>query len=792
MCMHSSKQQYGQQSSVSLPSWLSSSMQSNAERANALAQTPTQTFAGPSFTPITGAQTGAMNATAGITGFAPSQVSAGSLGSTDLSPYLNPFTQDVIDTTGADIDRSTAIAREQAKGNAAAVGAFGGDRQGIEQAEIAGQGIRAKANVGAQLRAQNFGQAQAAATGDISRALTADTQNQMAGIQGAGLNLSAAGQLFGQGETEREAQDQGRQFDYAEFLRQQADPYNKLSWAQGVTTGAAPFFSTQNTTGYSPGPSPFAQGIGGASAIIGALGKLGGFGKADGGRIGYAAGGDVAAPSELVRHMQRLAAGGDVDDGRPDVSGMGITLDPEPDAPRPVQLAALLPDVAKRRDALMDAYPGLRVTSESRGPSRDSRVQNSQHTHDRAFDLDIGAVPEDKRPALVTDLTGGRFGAVGGLGMYGEEKPNMLHVDYRPGTRAAWGPNRSHTSLDQTPGYFREAVGNWRGRPVGIQVADAGNVATDAPAPRPGDPVAVELPRSPGPAGITGAPAEEMRENPYEQEWTAIQDEPDRRSWRDPDNSLWDFLLTAGGATLASRAPGGAGIGEGIVAGSRAVQANENARARRLDQKDARLGRLADRWDTREASRINRDALRQDRREALAMRDAQAERDRELKREITKMQENGRTETREYREATIELRRREAARAEQDAKDRADRLKIDRDDRRVARGDALWNAETDNARAEVTVRDEFGQPKPFTPEQTAAVSNRAGMAVAQTYPDHPRAQAWARSALPNDRWETIKNLPEPDLRKAMAERGVSEAEQARILAAARVRRMERD
>ena len=145
-----------------------------------------------------------MNATAGITGFAPSQVSAGSLGSTDLSPYLNPFTQDVIDTTGADIDRSTGIAQEQAKGNAAAVGAFGGDRQGIEQAEIAGQGIRAKANVGAQLRAQNFGQAQAAATGDISRALTADTQNQMAGIQGAGLNLSAAGQLFGQGDTASE------------------------------------------------------------------------------------------------------------------------------------------------------------------------------------------------------------------------------------------------------------------------------------------------------------------------------------------------------------------------------------------------------------------------------------------------------------------------------------------------------------------------------------------------------------------------------------------------------------
>jgi hypothetical protein len=287
--------------------------------------------------------------------------------------------------------------------------------------------------------------------------------------------------------------------------------------------------------------------------------------------------------------------------------------------------------VAKRRDALMDAYPGLRVTSESRGPSRDSRVQNSQHTHDRAFDVDIGAVPEDKRPAMVRDLTGGRFGAVGGLGMYGAEKPNMLHVDYRPGTRAAWGPNRSHTSLDQTPGYFRDAVGSWRGRPAGVQMATAGNVATDAPASRPGDPVAVELPRqsagaSPA-AGLSGgdAPAPDDRLGPMIEALVArggIRD-PEAEAREDAEfrkRAAWDAIGRAGFGMMASRSPTFlGGVGEGMLVGSKAYEdmlssqaARRDKRADRTNQavgnllrikegRDARTDRLAESRENRMA-----------------------------------------------------------------------------------------------------------------------------------------------------------------------------------------------
>jgi hypothetical protein len=612
-----------------------------------MASQPFQAFNGPSFTPLNDTQTGAEGITAGVAGYTPQNVTAGQLGNTDLSRYMNPFTQDVIDSTLADVDRNTYKSQENAKGNAAAVGAFGGDRQGIEQAEIAGAGDRTKAITAANLRSQNFGQAQSAATADINRTMAADSANQQAGIAGANLGLNAAGQLFQQGEVGRQAQDQGRQFDYGEFQRQINDPYNKLSWANGIATGAAPLFATQNITATSPGPSQFGQilgGIGSAAAIAGKLGAFSGAsgaagaaGAADGASsvaslaplaLALLANGGVADHPVHAALRRLFADGGEVETApAADMGGIGIAAAEPVREPVPVQLAALLPDVAARRDALIDAYPQLRVTSEDRGPSRDARVRDSQHTHKRAFDLDIGRVPEEQRPALVRDLTGGRFGAVGGLGMYGDEHPNMLHVDYRDGKRAAWGPNRSHTSLDRTPGYFREAVGEWRGKPVGIQMAAGNNVATDAPAPRPGDPVAVELPRSAPVAADAGiAAATPKYENRAAEQLAALRDNPDEVHWRDPKSGVWDFLLNAGAGMLASRAPGISNVGAGLLAGSNALTQKDIINENRFDRKVSRLTRAADARDTqieRERTRTENskyhDALLSDRK---AERDA--------------------------------------------------------------------------------------------------------------------------------------------------------------------------
>ena len=105
-------------------------------------------------------------------------VTAGQLSNTDLSPYLDPYTQDVINATMPGMIQANALSQNQGANAANSANAFGGSRQGIQQGVAQAQGAQ---NVGlmlANLNNANFTQAQAAATGDINRNLTAATTNQ--------------------------------------------------------------------------------------------------------------------------------------------------------------------------------------------------------------------------------------------------------------------------------------------------------------------------------------------------------------------------------------------------------------------------------------------------------------------------------------------------------------------------------------------------------------------------------------------------------------------------------------
>jgi hypothetical protein len=105
-------------------------------------------------------------------------VTAGNIGSTDLNPYMNPYTQSVINATMPVMQQANALSQNQ-QGNAAnSAGAFGGSRQGVQQGVAQAQGAMNIGQMLAGLNSANFSQAQAAATGDINRQLTAATQNQ--------------------------------------------------------------------------------------------------------------------------------------------------------------------------------------------------------------------------------------------------------------------------------------------------------------------------------------------------------------------------------------------------------------------------------------------------------------------------------------------------------------------------------------------------------------------------------------------------------------------------------------
>ena len=155
-------------------------------------------------------------------GYDPQQVAAqqavGGIGT-----YMNPYTQQVIDTSMNDLERQRQMQMNQLGAQASAAGAFGGSRQGVaesltneafarqggelaaglrqqgfqtalgaSQQDVANQMQAALANQGAFGRAQEFGQ---------GMTLDAQQANQQAAQQAANLRLQASGQLGGLGQT---------------------------------------------------------------------------------------------------------------------------------------------------------------------------------------------------------------------------------------------------------------------------------------------------------------------------------------------------------------------------------------------------------------------------------------------------------------------------------------------------------------------------------------------------------------------------------------------------------------
>ena len=124
----------------------------------------TQLF-GPQFVAGPGAlQTQAEQLASGLGGFQPFlQTAAASTGPSAYQQFMSPFQQDVIDTTLTEFDRQTAAGIPTLNAQAIQAGAFGGARQGVQQAEFLANQNRNRAALQAQLLQQGFGQAQQAA-----------------------------------------------------------------------------------------------------------------------------------------------------------------------------------------------------------------------------------------------------------------------------------------------------------------------------------------------------------------------------------------------------------------------------------------------------------------------------------------------------------------------------------------------------------------------------------------------------------------------------------------------------
>ena len=177
--------------------------------------------------------------------------------------FMSPYQQEVIDTTLAEFDRQQEIADTALRDRAIQAGAFGGGREGVLAAEAARGAQMNRANLQANLLAQGFQQAQAAAAADLAARQGLGTYQSQLGQQQQAYNKAIldAAQIAAR-------EEEFQPFTQVGLIGQQL--------AQ-IQPGA---FPTQ-TVGYAPPAapaSPMSQFLGGAAGIGGIAGKLGLFG----------------------------------------------------------------------------------------------------------------------------------------------------------------------------------------------------------------------------------------------------------------------------------------------------------------------------------------------------------------------------------------------------------------------------------------------------------------------------------------------------------------------------------
>ena len=202
------------QSINEIPQWVQNAGQQNYGLAQEVASQPLQQYQGQLVAGVSpqmqqawntaansgnvgvGAQSAAQAGFMNAENYTPQQVTAGQLSNTNLAPYMNPYTTDVINATLPIMQQGLALQQNQQQNQANAANAFGGSRMGVQQGVTQAQGALNEGQMAAQLNQANFAQAQAAATGDINRTLQAAMANQGAGLT---ANQQAIGAATGLG-----------------------------------------------------------------------------------------------------------------------------------------------------------------------------------------------------------------------------------------------------------------------------------------------------------------------------------------------------------------------------------------------------------------------------------------------------------------------------------------------------------------------------------------------------------------------------------------------------------------
>ena len=208
--------------------------------------------------------------------------------------FMDPYQQQVTNQALAEYDKQAQIAQQGLASQAQKVGAFGGSRMGVQEAELGKNLADIKSRRIFEDLSRNYQQAQGAAMG-------AQESQQRRQLQAA-QTLGQAGQSFGElGKTQAGLGALGQQLGQADIqsllgvggmqqqlgqaqmeanrqqqIQAQQEPFRRLGFASDILRGT-PSSSIQYTQ--QPPVNPYAQALGLGIAGLGAMGQFGqGFG----------------------------------------------------------------------------------------------------------------------------------------------------------------------------------------------------------------------------------------------------------------------------------------------------------------------------------------------------------------------------------------------------------------------------------------------------------------------------------------------------------------------------------
>ena len=185
----------------------------------------------------------------------------------DVSGFMSPFQTNVIDATMARLAQSRAERDAATRAQLASSRAFGNERRGVYEAQLAGEQDLNTAQTLANLYNQGYTQAAGFAQGLPAQQLAGAQALSGFGQQALGNQQAYAAMLQGVGQAQRGMAQENLDLAYKDFLEQRGFPQQQLRTLLLGSQGL-PSPITQTTT--APGQSTLSQ-VGTAATTLGTL-----------------------------------------------------------------------------------------------------------------------------------------------------------------------------------------------------------------------------------------------------------------------------------------------------------------------------------------------------------------------------------------------------------------------------------------------------------------------------------------------------------------------------------------